>query len=57
MITNCVNFLKRKIKLNKMKILMRADTHVSFVVPAEEPKAKCTFSQVIFFFEFEFKFL
>lgn len=29
-----------------MKILMRADTHVSFSVPAEEPKAKCTNSQV-----------
>lgn len=28
-----------------MKILMRADTHVSFSVPAEEPKAKCTNSQ------------
>lgn len=24
---------------------MRADTHVSFSVPAEEPKAKCTNSQ------------
>ena len=31
-----------------MKILMRADTHVSFSVPAEEPKAKCTNSQAIF---------
>lgn len=49
-ITNCVNFLKRKAKLDKMKILMRADTHVSFSVPAEEPKAKCTFSQVTEFF-------
>lgn len=29
-----------------MKILMRADTHVSFSVPVEEPKAICTFSQV-----------
>lgn len=28
-----------------MKILMRADTHVSFSVPAEEPKAKCTNAQ------------
>jgi hypothetical protein len=28
-----------------MKILMRADTHVSFSVPAEEPKPKCTNSQ------------
>ncbi|XP_055389753.1 facilitated trehalose transporter Tret1-like [Condylostylus longicornis] len=30
-----------------MKILMRADTHVSFSVPVEEPKAKSTISQVI----------
>lgn len=30
-----------------VKLLMRADTHVSFVVPAEEPVAKCTFSQVL----------
>lgn len=30
-----------------MKILMRADTHVSFSVPAEEPRAKCTASQAI----------
>ncbi|XP_032589789.1 facilitated trehalose transporter Tret1 isoform X2 [Drosophila grimshawi] len=30
-----------------MKILMRADTHVSFSVPMEEPKAKCTDSQVL----------
>uniref|UniRef100_U5EJ99 Facilitated trehalose transporter Tret1 n=1 Tax=Corethrella appendiculata TaxID=1370023 RepID=U5EJ99_9DIPT len=30
-----------------VKILMRADTHVSFTVPAEEPKAVCTFSQVL----------
>lgn len=30
-----------------MKILMRADTHVSFSVPAEEPRAKCTGSQAI----------
>ncbi|XP_022228539.2 facilitated trehalose transporter Tret1 isoform X2 [Drosophila obscura] len=30
-----------------MKILMRADTHVSFSVPVEEPKAICTFSQVL----------
>lgn len=29
-----------------MKILMRADTHVSFSVPAEDPVAKCTVSQV-----------
>lgn len=29
-----------------MKILMRADTHVSLAVPAEDPVAKCTFSQV-----------
>lgn len=28
-----------------VKILMRADTHVSFSIPAEEPKAKCTNSQ------------
>lgn len=28
-----------------VKILMRADTHVSFSVPAEEPEAKCTKSQ------------
>lgn len=28
-----------------VKILMRADTHVSFSVPAEEPVAKCTTSQ------------
>ncbi|KRF79918.1 facilitated trehalose transporter Tret1 isoform X2 [Drosophila virilis] len=30
-----------------MKILMRADTHVSFSVPIDEPKAKCTYSQVL----------
>lgn len=30
-----------------VKLLMRADTHVSFTVPAEEPVAKCTFSQVL----------
>jgi facilitated trehalose transporter len=31
-----------------VKILMRADTHVSFsFVPAEEPKAKCTTSQAM----------
>ncbi|XP_058125935.1 facilitated trehalose transporter Tret1 [Anopheles ziemanni] len=30
-----------------VKILMRADTHVSFVVPIEEPVAKCTLSQVL----------
>uniref|UniRef100_A0A2M4A4U2 Facilitated trehalose transporter Tret1 n=1 Tax=Anopheles triannulatus TaxID=58253 RepID=A0A2M4A4U2_9DIPT len=30
-----------------VKILMRADTHVSFTVPAEEPVAKCTVSQVL----------
>ncbi|XP_050096987.1 facilitated trehalose transporter Tret1 isoform X2 [Anopheles aquasalis] len=30
-----------------VKILMRADTHVSFSVPAEEPVAKCTVSQVL----------
>ena len=27
---------------------MRADTHVSFSIPAEEPKAKCTNSQANF---------
>lgn len=32
-----------------MKLLMRADTHVSFSVPYEEPKAKCTTSQVFSF--------
>lgn len=31
--------------VNMVKILMRADTHVSFSVPAEEPVAKCTTSQ------------
>lgn len=31
-----------------VKILMRADTHVSFSIPAEEPKAKCTNSQANF---------
>lgn len=30
-----------------VKILMRADTHVSFSVPAEEPEAKCTSSQAM----------
>ncbi|EDX06650.1 facilitated trehalose transporter Tret1-2 homolog [Drosophila simulans] len=30
-----------------MKILMRADTHVSYSVPAEGPKANFTFSQVL----------
>lgn len=31
-----------------VKLLMRADTHVSFsFVPAEEPKAKCTTSQIL----------
>lgn len=25
---------------------MRADTHVTFAIPATAPKAKCTFSQV-----------
>ncbi|XP_055612405.1 facilitated trehalose transporter Tret1 [Uranotaenia lowii] len=30
-----------------VKLLMRADTHVSFTVPAEDPVAKCTFSQVL----------
>ncbi|XP_055839095.1 facilitated trehalose transporter Tret1 isoform X3 [Episyrphus balteatus] len=30
-----------------MKILMRADTHVSFSVPADAPHAKCTYSQVL----------
>lgn len=29
-----------------MKLLMRADTHVSLSVPAEEPKAKVCLSQV-----------
>ena len=31
-----------------MKILMRADTHVSFHLPETDPVAKCTLSQVIF---------
>lgn len=29
-----------------VKMLMRADTHVSFALPVEEPRAKCTLSQV-----------
>lgn len=32
-----------------VKLLMRADTHVSFTVPASDPPAKCTFSQVNFY--------
>jgi hypothetical protein len=40
-----VNLVLRKSLTVIMKILMRADTHVSFSVPAEEPKAKCTNSQ------------
>lgn len=46
-----------------MKLLMRADTHVSFALPVDEPKAKCTFSQVIvdffliYYFENNFDFL
>lgn len=31
---------------------MRADTHVSFTVPAAEPVAKCTFSQANKFYDF-----
>lgn len=31
-----------------MKVLMRADTHVTFTIPESEPKAKCTCSQVWF---------
>lgn len=29
-----------------MKVLMRADTHVTFSIPENAPKAKCTASQV-----------
>lgn len=36
-----------KLKIKMVKILMRADTHVSFSVPAEEPEAKCTKSQAM----------
>lgn len=38
-----LNLLNKFLKM--VKILMRADTHVSFSVPAEEPEAKCTKSQ------------
>lgn len=44
----------RVIRIVIMKILMRADTHVSFSVPAEEPKAKCTNSQVHFLCDWYF---
>lgn len=30
-----------------MKVLIRADTHVTFTIPESEPKAKCTLSQVL----------
>lgn len=30
-----------------MKVLVRADTHVTFTIPETEPKAKCTLSQVL----------
>lgn len=42
-----VSETSRKYNTITMKILMRADTHVSFSVPAEDPVAKCTLSQVI----------
>ncbi|KAL9913287.1 facilitated trehalose transporter Tret1 isoform X2 [Glossina fuscipes] len=35
------------VKTGKVQIFMRADTHVSFHVPADQPKAKCTFTQVL----------
>lgn len=34
-----------------MKVLVRADTHVTFTVPDTEPRPKCTFSQVLKVFE------
>lgn len=45
-------FRRHSLTAAMVKLLMRADTHVSFTVPAEEPVAKCTFSQVYSFILF-----
>uniref|UniRef100_A0A1A9ZNK4 Major facilitator superfamily (MFS) profile domain-containing protein n=1 Tax=Glossina pallidipes TaxID=7398 RepID=A0A1A9ZNK4_GLOPL len=44
---NTVPFVRQITEDGKVQIFMRADTHVSFHVPADEPKAKCTFTQVL----------
>lgn len=48
------NFSKNSSLSNKfkMKILMRADTHVNIEIPGNAPVAKCTFSQVQIFAKF-----